>query len=235
VIRPDGRRIRVTDKNAEVVAEAVEIGYTVERQLVDGDIVLFNRQPSLHRMSMMAHEVRVMPHNTFRFNLAVCPPYNADFAGKEFWSRKALFSAILPKDRSMTFKSSSAPKGDIGLKELKEEDSLVVMKDGVVLSSTIDENGVGAFKGKILDKLARDYGPDAARVFIDKGTKMAIGAIMIRGFTTGIDDEDIPEEAKKQISDSLRTAIEKVEGLVDSYKRGELEQMPGRSLEETLE
>src|SRR5437667_9943722 len=83
VIRPDGRRIRVTDKNAEVVAEAVEIGYTVERQLVDGDIVLFNRQPSLHRMSMMAHEVRVMPHKTFRFNLAVCPPYNADFDGDE--------------------------------------------------------------------------------------------------------------------------------------------------------
>ena len=83
VIRPDGRRIRVTEKNAEVVAEAVEIGYTVERQLVDGDIVLFNRQPSLHRMSMMAHEVRVMPHKTFRFNLAVCPPYNADFDGDE--------------------------------------------------------------------------------------------------------------------------------------------------------
>src|SRR6266540_2123184 len=83
VIRPDGRRIRVTEKNAEVVAEAVELGYTVERQLVDGDIVLFNRQPSLHRMSMMAHEVRVMPHKTFRFNLAVCPPYNADFDGDE--------------------------------------------------------------------------------------------------------------------------------------------------------
>src|SRR6266542_1479570 len=64
---------------------------------------------------------------------------------------------------------------------------------------------------------------------------MAIGAIMIRGFTTGIDDEDIPEEAKKQISDVLKAAIEKVEGLVESYKRGELEQMPGRSLEETLE
>src|SRR5439155_22444487 len=83
VIRPDGRRIRVTEKNAEVVAEAVEIGYTVERQLVDGDIVLFNRQPSLHRMSMRAHEVRVMPHKTFRFNLAVCPPYNADFDADE--------------------------------------------------------------------------------------------------------------------------------------------------------
>src|SRR5881396_2443491 len=83
VIRSDGRRIRVTDKNAEAVSETVEIGYVVERQLVDGDIVLFNRQPSLHRMSMMGHEVRVMPHKTFRFNLAVCPPYNADFDGDE--------------------------------------------------------------------------------------------------------------------------------------------------------
>ncbi|MCK4366944.1 MAG: DNA-directed RNA polymerase subunit A', partial [Thermoplasmata archaeon] len=83
VIREDGRRIRVTDKNAETVAEAIDVGYTVERQLQEGDIVLFNRQPSLHRMSMMAHEVRIMPFKTFRFNLAVCPPYNADFDGDE--------------------------------------------------------------------------------------------------------------------------------------------------------
>jgi len=40
----------------------------------------------------------------------------------------------------MTFKSSIAPKGDIGLKELKDEDSLVVVKDGVISSGTIDEN-----------------------------------------------------------------------------------------------
>src|SRR2546426_44109 len=62
------------------------------------------------------------------------PPPDIKKGGKEFWSGKALFSAILPKDLSMTFKSSIAPKGDIGLKELKEEDSLVVIKDGVVLS-----------------------------------------------------------------------------------------------------
>ena len=83
VIRPDGRRIRVTDKNAETVAETVEINFVIERHLMDGDIVLFNRQPSLHRMSMMAHTVRVMPGKTFRLNLCVCPPYNADFDGDE--------------------------------------------------------------------------------------------------------------------------------------------------------
>ncbi len=83
VIRPDGRRIRVTEMNAETVAEKIEIGFTVERGLQDGDIVLFNRQPSLHRMSMMAHEVKIVPGKTFRLNLAVCPPYNADFDGDE--------------------------------------------------------------------------------------------------------------------------------------------------------
>jgi DNA-directed RNA polymerase subunit A' len=163
------------------------------------------------------------------------PPPDVKKGGNEYWSGKALFSTILPKDLSLTFKSSIAPKGDIGLRELRDEDSLVVIKDGAVSYGTIDENAVGAFKGKILDKIARDYGADAAREFIDKATKLAIGAIMVRGFTTGIDDEDIPDEAKKQIADVLRGAVEKVEGLVDAYKRGELEQMPGRSLEETLE
>ena len=53
-------------------------GLLVERHLIDGDVAIFNRQPSLHRMSMMVHEVRVMEGHTFRFNLAVCTPYNAD-------------------------------------------------------------------------------------------------------------------------------------------------------------
>jgi DNA-directed RNA polymerase beta' subunit len=58
-------------------------GLLVERHLIDGDVAIFNRQPSLHRMSMMVHEVRVMEGHTFRFNLAVCTPYNADFDGDE--------------------------------------------------------------------------------------------------------------------------------------------------------
>ena len=58
-------------------------GMVVERHLIDGDVAIFNRQPSLHRMSMMVHEVRVMEGKTFRFNLAVCTPYNADFDGDE--------------------------------------------------------------------------------------------------------------------------------------------------------
>jgi DNA-directed RNA polymerase III subunit RPC1 len=45
--------------------------------------VLFNRQPSLHKMSIMAHRARIMPWRTLRFNECVCTPYNADFDGDE--------------------------------------------------------------------------------------------------------------------------------------------------------
>ena len=64
-------------------AKALKPGDVVERHLVDGDVVLFNRQPSLHKMSIMAHRAKVMPGRTLRFNECVCTPYNADFDGDE--------------------------------------------------------------------------------------------------------------------------------------------------------
>ncbi|MHA1596277.1 MAG: hypothetical protein ACTSWV_01385, partial [Candidatus Asgardarchaeia archaeon] len=73
IIRPDGRRIDLRFvKDRKKIAESIEPGYIIERHLRDGDIALFNRQPSLHRMSIMAHEVRVLPYKTFRLNLSVC-------------------------------------------------------------------------------------------------------------------------------------------------------------------
>jgi DNA-directed RNA polymerase subunit A' len=83
VIRPDNRKVRIYDETKEAILEKLEPGYIVERHLIDGDVVLFNRQPSLHKLSMMAHEVKVLPNKTFRLNLCVCPPYNADFDGDE--------------------------------------------------------------------------------------------------------------------------------------------------------
>lgn len=63
--------------------QPLQIGDLVERHLQDGDYVIFNRQPSLHKMSMMGHRVRIMPFSTFRLNLSVTTPYNADFDGDE--------------------------------------------------------------------------------------------------------------------------------------------------------
>ena len=79
--RADGRIISLKHVNAKGI-ELFE-GDTVNRHLMDGDVVLFNRQPSLHRMSMMAHIAKILPYNTFRLNVFVTAPYNADFDGDE--------------------------------------------------------------------------------------------------------------------------------------------------------
>ena len=83
IVRPDGRRKKITDEMKEQLLEELQPGYYVERHLLDGDVAIFNRQPSLHRMSMMCHCVKVLPNKTFRLNPAVCVPYNADFDGDE--------------------------------------------------------------------------------------------------------------------------------------------------------
>jgi len=83
VTRPDGRKISLKYVDRKAVAESLEPGFIVERHILDGDIALFNRQPSLHRISVMAHVVRVLPYKTLRLNPLVCPPYNADFDGDE--------------------------------------------------------------------------------------------------------------------------------------------------------
>ncbi|AEA47356.1 DNA-directed RNA polymerase subunit A' [Archaeoglobus veneficus] len=315
IIRPDGRRIRVMDTNREELAEKLEPGMIVERQLKDGDIVLFNRQPSLHRMSIMAHYVRVLPYKTFRLNPAVCPPYNADFDGDEMnlhvpqsleaqaeakvlmavqehilsprfggpiiggihdhisglylltrgeklftreeamsilkalnitelpepkykekllWTGKQLFSLILP-DISIEFKAEICQGCEECKKEECEYDAYVIIKNGELICGTIDEKAVGAFKGIIIDEIMRKYGSEETKRFIDNMTQLAIRAIMYTGFSFGISDEDIPEEAVSQIHEVISEAEKKVEELIKAYREGNLEPMPGRSIEETLE
>jgi DNA-directed RNA polymerase II subunit RPB1 len=81
VQRSDGRTISLKHVNTKTL-ELFE-GDTVHRHLMDGDPVLFNRQPSLHRMSMMCHLAKILPYNTFRLNVFTTAPYNADFDGDE--------------------------------------------------------------------------------------------------------------------------------------------------------
>ena len=79
LVRADGRMISLKHVNAKDIV--LYNGDIVNRHLLDGDIVLFNRQPTLHKMSMMAHRVKVLPYKTFRLNVLVTRPYNADFDG----------------------------------------------------------------------------------------------------------------------------------------------------------
>ena len=312
VIRLDGRKIRVYDETKEAILEKLEPGYIVERHLKDGDIVLFNRQPSLHRMSMMAHEVKVLPYKTFRLNLCVCPPYNADFDGDEMnmhifqtdesraeakslmrvqehilsprfggpiigaihdhisggylltrtestfteeqafqilrkakiplpkrknqdWTGKELFSLLLPEKLNIVYKGEICRKCDECKFKECEFDAYVVIEEGNLVSGAVDEKAFGSFSGKILDQIMKEYGPDEARKFLDSSTNLAISGIMKAGITTSTNDEEIPEEAKQRIEAHLDGAEKRVDQLVEAYENDELEALPGRSLEETLE
>ncbi len=305
VRRPDGRRLKVTEKNCEELAEKVEAGWEVNRHLIDGDIVIFNRQPSLHRMSIMAHEVVVMPYKTFRLNTSVCPPYNADFDGdemnmhalqneearaearslmrvqeqmlsprfgeniigaiqdhvtgtylltntnptfnetqsldllrqtsiaelpapdevgddgREYWTGRTLFSELLPEGLNLEFTSSA---GDT-----------VRIDDGQLLSGTVDEDAVGAFGGEVVDTIAKQYSKTRARQFINEVTSLAVRTIMHFGFSIAIDDESIPTEAQQRIDETVEDAYDRVEQLIETYRAGELESLPGRTVDETLE
>ena len=304
VKRPDGRRLKVTEKNCEELAEKVQAGWEVNRHLIDGDIIIFNRQPSLHRMSIMAHEVVVMPYKTFRLNTVVCPPYNADFDGDEmnmhalqneearaearvlmrvqeqilsprfgeniigaiqdhisgtylltnenpqfnetqaldllrathvdelpeeagtedgepYWTGRQLFSELLPDDLNLEFTSSA---GDD-----------VVIENGQLLEGTIDEDGVGAFGGEIVDTVTKVHGTTRARQLINEVAALAMRSIMHFGFSIAIDDETVSLEARERISETIDDAYDRVEELIETYEAGELESLPGRTVHETLE
>jgi DNA-directed RNA polymerase II subunit RPB1 len=82
VIKSDGVRLDLKhNKNLDDLR--LQYGWKVERHINDDDVIIFNRQPSLHKESMMGHRVKVMPYSTFRLNLSVTSPYNADFDGDE--------------------------------------------------------------------------------------------------------------------------------------------------------
>ncbi len=115
VIRDDGTRIdlRYARRAGELVLQK---GFRVERHINDGDVVIFNRQPSLHKMSMMGHRIRVMPYSTFRLNLSVTTPYNADFDGDEMnlhvpqsWETVAEISEICAVPRQIVSPQSNKP------------------------------------------------------------------------------------------------------------------------------
>ena len=83
VITDEGKRKKITEDTKEQILAELAPGWLVERHLLNSDIVLFNRQPSLHRLSLMGHRVKLVPSRTFRIHPSVTIPYNADFDGDE--------------------------------------------------------------------------------------------------------------------------------------------------------
>ena len=80
-IKDDKRMISLRYVNPDMID--LREGDVVHRHMIDGDYVLFNRQPSLHKGSMECHRVKVLPYSTFRLNVSATKPYNADFDGDE--------------------------------------------------------------------------------------------------------------------------------------------------------
>ncbi|UCE10531.1 MAG: DNA-directed RNA polymerase subunit A' [Candidatus Thorarchaeota archaeon] len=320
LIRTDGRRVDLRFvKDRSIIADTIEPGFIVERHLDSGDIVLFNRQPSLHRMSIMAHEVRVMPYRTFRLSLFVCPPYNADFDGDEMnlhvpqseearaearvlmrvqeqilsprfggpiigalqdyisaaflltrkstlftetrvnqllatagyagelpkpailspvklWTGKQIFSMFIPEGLSLSFKANICRKCKTCKIEDCENDAYVVIRDGELLFGVVDEKAFGAGEAdSLFHRIIKEKGPTIARQFMDSVGRLLVRLITDRGFTMGLDDVTLPREAQQRIRVILVEAEQKVEQLIETYKRAELDANPGQTLLETLE
>ena len=87
VISNDGRKISLMNPNQivrEKISENLKVGQTVLRHMQNGDILLVNRQPTLHKPSIMAHKAKILPsEKTFRLHYSNCSSYNADFDGDE--------------------------------------------------------------------------------------------------------------------------------------------------------
>lgn len=319
VFKGENRRLRVMAENKDVVIENLEDGDVVERQLIDGDFVIFNRQPSLHRMSMMGHRAKILPYKTFRINTTITTPYNADFDGDEMnlhvpqnpealsevqelmdaknsiistryggpiiggkhdhvsgmflltrdgielsreeaslligkakledyedrldWSKKKfsgkeLFSIILPKDLDLSYKNklrkylAMIPDEEKELRDKIEVQANVRIEKGLLKSGVIDAEGVG---GVLLHKIVSKYGNEVGRHFIDASARLGSNAITFFGFTSSIGDSDLPKEARSEIEKNLNDAVKEVGRLIDKYKKNELEPIPGKTAEESLE
>lgn len=310
VIRPDGKKKKVTEENKEEISKEISPGYVIERHLQNGDIVLFNRQPSLHRMSIMAHRVRVTPWRTLTLNLCVCAPYNADFDGDEMnlhvlqteeargeaqmlmevqrqirspryggpiigceqdhisgnyiltlkdnlvtreeafkllsglgvkvelpakktMTGKEFFSYLLPNTLNIEFKTKMW-KSPCKKEECPHDDYVVVRK-GELKAGIIDSKAIGRESGKLIDIIEKEYGTDVVHKFLDRVSLLGIKYLDMKGFTLGLDDIDLSEEANKNIKEAIIKGEGEVERLISQYKEGKLELLPGRSEKESLE
>ncbi|MHA1836281.1 MAG: DNA-directed RNA polymerase subunit A', partial [Candidatus Odinarchaeia archaeon] len=154
----------------------------------------------------------------------------------EMWTGKQVFSIFLPKGLNISLKAKVCRRCDKCLKEDCPYDAYVLIRDGNLLSGVIDKKAFGAGQSdNVFHRLVKDYGTHTARMFLDSITKLLIKFISTVGFTMGIDEIEIEREAKLRIKEILDNAKEKVHQLIEIYKNGELERLPGRTLEETLE
>ena len=129
IVRDDNSRIdlRFSRRASDI---QLQYGWRVERHMQDEDLVIFNRQPSLHKMSMMGHRVKILPFSTFRLNLSVTSPYNADFDGDEMNLHLAQSHETRAEIRNimMVPRQIVSPKGNSPVMGIVQDSLLAVSK-----------------------------------------------------------------------------------------------------------
>eukprot|EP01105_Mastigella_eilhardi_P009824 TRINITY_DN229_c0_g1_i2.p1 TRINITY_DN229_c0_g1~~TRINITY_DN229_c0_g1_i2.p1 ORF type:complete len:1834 (+),score=472.26 TRINITY_DN229_c0_g1_i2:323-5824(+) len=308
IIRDDGQRIDL-HRYQKPTDLHLEYGYVVERHIQDGDLVVFNRQPSLHKMSMMGHRIKIMPYSSFRLNLSVTTPYNADFDGDEMnlhvpqsmetraevqelmmvprqivtpqsnkpcmgivqdtllgsllmtsrntflerdlmmnvlmwmtawdgripipavlkprrlWTGKQIFSMILPNINLIPVDLTSPPPND----------NVIVIEQGELLAGMLDVKTLGRASGSIVHVIWKEHGPEATKQFMGQTQAIVNYWLLQHGFSVGIGDTIADKQTNADINKTLNTAKDNVKTLWSDAQNGEMEPLPGRTMEESFE
>ncbi len=294
IIRPDGRRKKITPDLKQEILDELTPGYVVERQLVDDDVVLFNRHPSLHKNSIMAHFVKVLPHKTFRIHPAAAPPYNADFDGDEMnihipQTEEARAEAKILMDVNNNLISckdnsnllgcvADAVTGNYLLSEIKlskaEASHLLyqagieynalkenvkgseiisealpnishrgktktgesfVIRKGKIEEGVVDENVFGVESGSLLKELDKEFGREETIKVLENVFTIGTNYLTNHGFTISVDDLNVNEKVKNSTKEIVVEAEKQTDEIIQKYKDGSLEIIPGKTAEESRE
>jgi len=289
IVRPDGKRKKITPELKDEIINELSVGYQVERHLQDGDVVLFNRHPSLHRGSLMAHYARVLPGRTFRLHPATAFPYNADFDGDEMnihspqteeakAEAKILLDVkanlISPKNNTnfmgcigdaitgnyllglgkfpvdyanqILYKSgieSEFPKKIVSgteifsqiLPKINFSNNSIEIKDGKIIKGKIDKTMFGNEDGELIKELDKVIGRDRTFDIIKEAFNLGINHLFDEGITISVEDLDLNESVIRAGEEIISKAEKKTEEIIDSYNKGTLERIPGKTEEDSRE
>jgi len=289
IIRPDGKRKKITPELKEEIISELAPGYKVERHLQNGDIVLFNRHPSLHKGSLMAHFVKILPGRTFRLHPAAAYPYNADFDGDEMnihspqtEEARAEAKILLDVKRNLISPKNNtnfigcigdAITGNylLGLQEFSQDyanqilyqsgidsqiskktilgtdifseilpkinfsNDSIQIKDGKIIKGKLDKTTFGNEDGELIKELDRVVGRDKTFETIKKAFMLGVNHLSKRGITISVEDLDLDEKVINAGEEIIKKAEKRTEEIIESYDKGTLERIPGKTEEESRE
>ncbi|KAF3949861.1 hypothetical protein CMV_024317 [Castanea mollissima] len=246
IIRDDGQRLdlRYLKKSSD---HHLELGYKVERHLNDGDFLLFNHQPSFHKMSIMGHRIKIMPYSTFCLNLSVTSPYNADFDGDEMnmhvpqsFETRAEVVELMMVPKCIVSPQSNRPVMGIvhgtllGCRKITNRDTLIPKKRGELLAGTLCKKTLGTSTGSLIHVIWEEVGPNTARKFLGHVQWLVNYWLLQNGFSIGIGDTIADASTMETINETISKAKNEVKDLIRKAQAKE-EPEPGHTMMESFE